>query len=467
MINGREIVSAFMVLLLAGCAASSQPPPDMELQSPQQFYLRSLDNPELKNFMKAATGTALSTWPLSKWHLNQLNLVAFYYNPDLDVARAQWNTVKAAEITAGQIPNPSVGVSPTWDETQFYHLFLPFTLNAPVETAGKRDLRVENAEGQSKAIEYTIISTAWTIRNHLINTLIYYYAAEQSVALYRRQEEIQKPIVDLFEQRRASGQSLSLNASQILVTYQQTLLAEKDAERQEAEAKAGFAAALGAPSDAVVAINVDWNDINAVGRENMLADQSREAALKHNARLMSALADYVAAHSALQLELAKRIPDINIGAGYGWSRNGNIYTLGLSITLPIFNDNEGPIAEAEAKRKEAAARFNALQAKIVGDIELEQASYNATFSKLKRADQLLDTEQAKLKHLSAQLDGGDAAKLPLLLAQSEIQTAAIARLETQVQLLKAKAALEYALEQPLFGGEVNSSLTTSSPREKP
>lgn len=463
--RGIYLLAAFLVL--TACATETKLPSEVELQSAQQFEARRLDESELKDFMKAG-GAPVPTWPLRTWNLNQLNMAALYYSPDLDVARAQWHTIKAAEITAGQIPNPSVGFSPTWDETQLYHLFLPFNLNIPIETADKRQLRIQNAQDQSKSAEYKIVSMAWTVRTRLINSLIDCYAADRSVALYRKQAKDQKPIVDLFNQRAASGQSLNLNAGQILVAYQQTLLAEKDAERQQAEARASLAAALGLPLDAITSLNIDWKTIASVEKkDSSVPDGLRETTLNHNAELMAALADYIAAHSALQLELAKRIPDINIGPGYDWSRNGNIYTLGLSITLPIFNDNEGPIAEAKAKREEAAERFNALQARIIGDIEVAQAGYKVSFAKLKRAAELLGAEQAKFNRLSTQLGGGDAAKLPLLLARSEIETADIAELEARAQWLKAKAALEYVLEQPLFDGEVNDRLTSINPRETP
>ena len=39
------------------------------------------------------------------------------------------------------------------------------------------------------------------------------------------------------------------------------------------------------------------------------------------------------------------------------------------VVLALLSRNKGPIAEAEARRTEAAARFLALQAKTIGEIE--------------------------------------------------------------------------------------------------
>ena len=53
--------------------------------------------------------------PQDSWGLKALTLVAFYYQPTLDEARAQLLAAQAAKITAGQRPNPSVSVTPGYD----------------------------------------------------------------------------------------------------------------------------------------------------------------------------------------------------------------------------------------------------------------------------------------------------------------------------------------------------------------
>ena len=41
-----------------------------------------------------------------------LTLAAFYFHPELDVARAQWAVAEAARITAGERPALAAGVAP-------------------------------------------------------------------------------------------------------------------------------------------------------------------------------------------------------------------------------------------------------------------------------------------------------------------------------------------------------------------
>src|SRR5207249_159287 len=67
------------------------------------FEERSLTNSNLQVFLEASDSRLPAN--RSKWDLDSLTLVAFYYHPNLDVARAQWNAAAAAIGTAKGRPN--------------------------------------------------------------------------------------------------------------------------------------------------------------------------------------------------------------------------------------------------------------------------------------------------------------------------------------------------------------------------
>ncbi len=443
-----------MIFALSGCTTQVESPAPA-IQTADQYAARKLDDAGLKAFIEQATGEPTS----GKWDVRQLTLAALYFNPDLDVARSQWEASKAAGITAGQRPNPSIGITPSHDAGKANPWLLGLDINLPIETAGKRGLRVEQAGHMASAAEFQVGSAAWTARSRVVGALIDVAAASKAVALYQKQAAAQKAVLDVFEERTAQGQLPSVTASQMLVAYQQTLLAGKDAAMQAVEAKARLASAIGVSLAALDGVNVDWHGMELPSASAV----GMSAALKANMGLMAALAEYEAAHSALQLELAKQTPDINLGPGYQWAKDGNVLTLGLSITLPMFNNNEGPIAEAVARRKQAADKVNAVQADIIGRIEGTEAGLKAAQSKVVTADRLLMAQQDKLKQIQSQLRPAEASKLPLLLAESEIYTAAIARHDALIQMLKSKAALEDALQQPQFG-VFDASASRQSPR---
>src|SRR5258708_38641379 len=86
----------------------------------------------------------------------------------------------------------------------------------------------------------------------------------------------------------------------------------------------------------------------------------------------------------------------------------------LSTTLPLFNRNQGPIAEAEARRKEAAAIFLEKQAKVIADSERALALYVAALKELAEADQSLrklQDAQVQMTQQAIRLDEEDRLSL--------------------------------------------------------
>ena len=79
--------------------------------------------------------------------------------------------------------------------------------------------------------------------------------------------------------------------------------------------------------------------------------------------------------------MAKQYPDIHLAPGYFWnagSAGENDWQLGATVELPLLNRHRGPIAEAAARREASAARFLALQAKVITEIDGAVASFRAS-----------------------------------------------------------------------------------------
>ncbi len=176
----------------------------------------------------------------------------------------------------------------------------------------------------------------------------------------------------------------------------------------------------------------------------------RRDALLGRGDLKTLLAEYGAAQSALQLELAKQFPNISLGPGYEFDQGNNRYWINLRAELPIFNQNEGPIAEAAAKRAEVAARFDALQAQIIGEVDLAAASYRTSVKSMATADALHAAQKGRRQKVDRAFRQGEI-NLPTFLS-SEVEFAAIelARFDALVQHRQSIGLLEDALRRPLY-----------------
>jgi outer membrane protein TolC len=117
--------------------------------------------------------------------------------------------------------------------------------------------------------------------------------------------------------------------------------------------------------------------------------------------------------------------------------------------LPIFSRNKGPIAEAEARRTESAARFLALQAKVIGDLDGAIAACRAAVQNSKTADEILANLKRQEESAKVKWQLGEISKLEYLGLQIELNSSALARLDVLVKAQEAIGRLEDAMQSPL------------------
>ncbi len=121
--------------------------------------------------------------------------------------------------------------------------------------------------------------------------------------------------------------------------------------------------------------------------------------------------------------------------------------------MPLFNRNRGPIAESEARRGEVEARFNALQAQAIGEMEIALARYNGALAEYADAEQrLIQIQQTREAAMRRAVQAGEEDRLALAGVRMESAVAARARLDAMRRAQSAFGALEDAVQQPLMPG---------------
>jgi cobalt-zinc-cadmium efflux system outer membrane protein len=453
---GSLLLIALAGVMLGACARFHDKPLSATKVA-ADFELRSLADNGLKAFLE--TNHFKGEWPCRSWDLNALTLAAFYFHPDLDVARAQLSGANAAGITAGARPNPTVSLTPTYDTTTPPPWILGLSFDIPIETMGKRGYRIANAAHLSEAARLNLASTGWQVRSRVRKSLLVLYGAGESEALLKKQEIVQAESVRLLEAQLQAGAVSPFEVTQSRVALNQTRFALHDAERQAATGRVQLAEALGVPLAALDGVSFSFDAFKRFLNDVPDAIVRRQALLNRT-DIRSGLAEYAAVQSALQLEIAKQYPNIHLNPGYQLDQTDNKWTLGLTLELPVVNQNQGPIAEAEAKRAERAARFNALQARVLSEIEQAVAGYRASVKKADAAASLNQELETQLHTAQGMLEAGEISRVELAQRQLELTTAALAQLDALVKTQESLGSLEDALQSP---AEI-SAVTEESPR---
>jgi cobalt-zinc-cadmium efflux system outer membrane protein len=447
--------------VLAGCATYRPEPVEPTLLA-RHFEERSLASDGLRAYLERQLGHAIDSWPLPRWNRAMLTLAAWYYSPALDIARTQWGTAKAGIDVADAIPNPVLQL-PFQYATPNPGPGAPWVvgpaLDIPIETAHKRGYRIDQASHLSEAARLAIGNEAWKVRAQVRDALLSLDAARGRSAFLARKADALQQIVAMVTKRRAVGESSGpdLDAAVFAVTQAQGDLAA--ARNAEQDARAQLAAAVGVPIAAFDVVQLDLDAFGTAPPAPPPADVQREAVF-HRADLLASLAEYAAAESALQLEVAKQYPDIHLGPGYTYDTGTHKIAFGLAgITLPIFDQNQGGIAQAEAKRKEAAARTAALQDTIFNGLDHALAHYRASLAAVQLSAEHLAVAQKQLNSQTASFAAGAADRLTFTQAKADYQASEIVHRDAVVAAQQAAGVLEDAVQRPLTRESANPTVT--------
>ncbi len=446
-------------VLLAGCA-QFHPEPLSPAANAETLDARTLDDPRLHRFLLASLPAGKAVVDAG-WTLDKLTFAALFYQPDLAVANARLAVSRAGVITAQQRPNPMLNFSTVFGTaavagTTFAPGVLPVVVgpvvNFLIETFGKREARTAEAQHLLDAARKDVATAAWQVRGRVRTALLNLWAAQRRLKLAQEQISLRQQLVALLEQRFAAGFATALDVTRERIVLAQAKLGIRDVSRLEADARVQLATAIGVPVHALDGVQVSvvaFDHLNAPAAD-LVAGPLRRRALMERTDVQASLAQYEAAQSGLQLQIANQYPNLTLGPGYNYEFGTNRFILNPAIDLPIRNQNQGPIAQAVANRQQASASFTALQAQIIGAIDAAAAAVRMTTQSLQTADALLASERVRQRQTRAAFTAGEADHPTLVTAELEAAVIRSSRFDVLVLQRQALGALEDALQQSLF-----------------
>jgi outer membrane protein TolC len=449
-----------LVILFSGCATYKAAPLSPS-HAERNFEARSLLKAELCDYLRANSGARLSSCHPRRWDLAALTLVAFFYSPDLAVAQAKLDVARTAIITAGQRPNPSFGLGPAYTASAAPS-FAPWAigaaeLNFPIETAGKRGYRIAQAERLADAAALGVSETAWRVRSAVRTALLNHLLAQQEYDLAGAYESASESTAQLLQERVSAGAASAPELNFALANLAAARLKAAQAQSRVPDTLNTLAAALGVPADALQGIKFAWPDLEHPAYEASLTPaRVRELALPNRMDLRRTLTEYAAADEALKLEIARQYPDINLGGGYSWEVGENIFQLLPVITLPLMNQNQGPIAEARTKRTQVAAEFTALQESVIAQANGALIRYRGALDAFAQASSSAVFSEKRLGAMQRAAALGDIDSLTLTTAQLETVLAEQTKLNALADAQATLGALEDAVRRPLEGDDLKS-----------
>ena len=450
------VTAAALLVALQGCARQPYTPRSLDTDAAAAAYVgRTTEDPGLKQYM-VAKGHGEDDWPVQRWGLVELTLLAFYYRPELEVARAQSRVARAQAEVAAQRPPMIVGPrlehhsEPGADDTPWS---LGFEVAIPLTSGTRREALIEQADYAAQAAELSVGAMAWQVRSEVRARLLDVYAAQQRNASLEREAQEQRATLGMLERRLAAGYTSVTDVDTVRLR-----LAQAEAElaqgHTDAERSLGrLAEALAVPLARVREMRLAFRAFEQLP-EPPAPDAAQRTALTNRLDIRRRLLEFSAADAAVKLEVARQYPTFVLRPGYLWDQGDNVWSFALDLVLPATLTHAPAIRVAAAQREAAAQQALQQQAMAIGELDTRLATYAQGREGARFAGAASVTQVARSAQMQRQFDVGQVDRLELTLTRIEAllveRRAQVARIEAH----RALGELEDALQAPLSSGPI-------------
>lgn len=251
---------------------------------------------------------------------------------------------REAEIEqTGRLPNPVLsyeqdGIRKNGEKTG--------VVTQLIELGGKRNFRKGIASNQYYASLVNFEASKMELLNHLCRAFIQVVFAQEYLELAfderHRSEEVLRVVSEKIDLGKLSD--LHLNKARLVSAKADLILQRAKVDLETARERLAYF--WGSKQADFERVNFEFYDIEAPAPLNDYLDQ-----LCSKPELVKAQFEYLTARQQLNLEKAGRIPDVAISLGYQsvGDKNERGVVMGVSVPLPIFDQNQGNIRRAYAE----------------------------------------------------------------------------------------------------------------------
>jgi cobalt-zinc-cadmium efflux system outer membrane protein len=333
-------------------------------------------------FAAAAFGTGVSAQtpalpqaPGDAWTLDAALAAALNQHPLVESARAQGTATEGKQLTAGVFPNP---VATYWVENLPFSSRTSATLDRessiyatwPLEPLVQRSSRVAQARGEMSAAQASITAAEQRVATDTARAFFRVALAQASVDAARDNLAATEQVVEYLRNRVAQGATPEGELIRAQVERDraatEVTMADVDLLRAQSGLRLFLGDAAGAGGPRVSA--PDWRRERApLAPLNELTAY----ALAHRSDLLASRAKTAAATSAVEVERSMVVRQL--GASFGVKRMAGVNGMvgGISLTVPLFDQNRGEIQRTTGERLAAELETRWLERTIATEIEAE------------------------------------------------------------------------------------------------
>jgi cobalt-zinc-cadmium efflux system outer membrane protein len=377
---------------------------------------------------------------------DEISLLAVLLNPTLRSERDRRALSCAQLLQAGLLPNPQFNwnlASPTGGMTQGAVNEWGLGLNWEITSLIGRSARIAAAAAQPSAVLLDVAWQEWVVAESSKSAAYTLIGLQQQAGLVRQLNDRLREKVAVVHQAVDLGLKTGLDLAAADAASSQVHANLLDLESQIAQQQIALNRLLGRPAETEVRIQGDIKLPTALPTPP--ADKLIDCLAERRLDLVGLRYGYASQEATLRAAVLAQFPKINIGVTNARD-NGNVVSTGFGITidLPIFDRNQGVIAQEKATRQklydEYVNRF--FQARTDIFMLLTQIKW---LNEQIAAAQVAQSKQEQLvETYRVAVEKGQADVIVYYTAWTTLTERQIETVKLQQALVEARVALELA-----------------------
>ncbi|MDX9788573.1 MAG: TolC family protein [Desulfobacterales bacterium] len=380
--------------------------------------------------------------------LNTAIETALLQRPEPEAFSKDILAAKGRVTQSATLPNPELGLetSSLGDEDSV-------VVSQAFEFARKRAARVKAAEAEIPLVENDRLRTRLDIINEVSQAFITLLGAQEKGLLVQAAYDTAQQFAATVTERAASGAISPIEETRAKVLLAGALTDLARAGRELENARLALAAAMGTPEARFTAVE------GRIPTEPTLPDKSAlVAAAGLNPDLTRWKLERDRRSAIVESELAAATPDITFSGKLSVDRKNDetAFIAGLSIPLPLFNQNLGGIMEARAELDRSAYGARSEELRVRSEIEKRHAALQALAAEAGIVrDRMLSFAQQAYDAVSEGYRLGKFRYLDVLDATKELTGAKLRHLDLLISFELEKIAMNRLVTPPQdrFKGE--------------
>ncbi|MCP3164944.1 TolC family protein [Myxococcus qinghaiensis] len=395
----------------------------------------------------AALSLLLAVAPLEAWTLERVASEAVARSPEVAAARAEEEGAEGVRAADGRLlrNNPSLEVAVVSDALTGAQgeQRAEVVLSQMLEVAGQRGLRLDRAKAAQEAARARRQAAMVSASAGAVDAAVELERREARSSLAREALELTRELEAATVRRFAVGDvsELERNAATLERARAEARVAQAHAEAQAARVELNRR--LGRPADAPLTVS-----LLATATDALPSELSGE-----QPTLVAARAEVEAAGSEVDLLRRERIPNPTLSLGYERERRPeahgaftdlhteHLLIARLSVPLPLWDRNQGELAEARARHKARESE----RVSRTREVESEQTVARAMFDAARTAHTALmsvhPSVDRNLELVRRAYEAGQLGLDALLLARDRSFAASADAVDAAAALARARTAL--------------------------